>query len=200
MLYQGTIYFNREPLPRKKIRSTDKSGLKRYVEQIKSDELKKQQETTEGVRKREDLVVEIKDKTDQQKFDKILNNSSDPLLHIKTHLPLELEPKEIIIDITKVSIITKPFLGTKEVLSVSIENISDVTVESIPLFATLRIHDSGDQTGGGVYVVKFLKKEEAIMAQRVIQGLLISKKNEVDLAWVEQEGLLQKLEELGKVE
>ncbi len=190
MLQQGTIYFN-EPKEKIKVR----------VEGVKNEKRKSQNQQKLQIKKKEnELAVEVKPESHQQKFDRIINRSSEALLHIKTHLFFEMEPKEIIIDITKVSIVTKPFLGAKEVISVPVENISEVTIESIPMFATLRIHDKENQYGEKVHTIKFLKRNEAVLAQRVIQGLLVSKKNEIDLGWVEPNGLLQRLEELGKTE
>lgn len=47
--------------------------------------------------------------------------------------------------------------------------------------------------------VKYLKKQEALKARRIIMGLIICHKEKVNLSKISKEELLDKVEEIGRI-
>src|SRR3989344_5279795 len=64
------------------------------------------------------------------KFEDLVENTTTPLLRIKTAIPLDPFPNEIIIDINKVNIILRYFFSSKHIHSIYIKDISDIIVET----------------------------------------------------------------------
>ncbi len=135
------------------------------------------------------------EKASTQKLDEMVEMVGKPLLQIRTVFPFVLFPNEIIIDIHKISIVYRHFFASEQIHSVLIRDISDVLVETSPFFATLKIIDIG-YTDNSIDIA-YLKKSEGNLARRVIQGLAMAHKNNVDLTKVERQDLVEKLESLG---
>lgn len=144
-----------------------------------------------------DIEVKIQEDTNQERLD-LLSGNARPLIRISTHVPINLFPKEIVVDVNKVTLISKEILGAKQVVSISIEDITDVIVETIPFFATMKIFDKGFAQNS--IRIRFLKKYEALKVRKIIQGLMAVHKAKIDLSKVDQDTLFQKLEEVGKAE
>lgn len=141
-------------------------------------------------------VDEFSDKNSStQNLDEMVKMVDKPLLQIKTVFPFTLFPTKIILDIHKISIVYKHFFASEQIHSVLIRDVSDVVLETSLFFATLKIIDIGytDNT----IDIAYLKKSDGNLARRVIQGLTMAHKNNVDLTKVERQNLVGKLESLG---
>lgn len=132
-----------------------------------------------------------------RKLEELVEHSQKPLLKIKTVIPLNPFPTEVVVDINKVNIVLKEFFASENVHGVLIKDISDVVVECNPIFATLKIIDIGFTDNS--IDVEYLRKKDAIKARKVIQGLVIAHKYGVDLSKIDDENLCDKVEELGSV-
>lgn len=128
----------------------------------------------------------------------ITRNSEIVLLKIKNVFPFALFPDSIIIDLYKLNIIKSDFFLTKRVNSINHEDILNISVESGPIFATLRI--TSRYFSGKPIVMTYLKKSEALLAKRLLNGLIIARRKGVDLKGIEIGELLNNLEQLGKAE
>ena len=126
----------------------------------------------------------------------ITRNSEITLLKIKTVFPFTLFPDTIIIYLYKLNIIKQDFFLTKRVNSINHEDIFNIKVESGPIFATLRIISRF--FSGKPIVITYLKKSEALLAKRLINGLVIARRKGVSLRGIEIGELLKNLEQLGK--
>ncbi len=133
-----------------------------------------------------------------KKLDDLVEHSQEPLLKIKTTIPLNPFPDKVIIDINKVNIIFKYFFWSEQIHSVYIKDISDVLVETGFFWSTLTIIDVGFTENS--IDVRYLSTKEAIKARKIIQGLIVAHKNGIDLSNSESVGVVDKLEELGKAE
>jgi hypothetical protein len=130
------------------------------------------------------------------KFDNLVKkNSSRALLKIKSAKLLDFFPDEIVIETTKINISLRDYFFMRRLHTISIEDISDIFVETTPFYATLKIVDK-DFIENSVEV-PFLKKDDAKRARRLIQGLVTAYKEGVDLTSLPDEGLVAKLEVLG---
>ncbi len=131
-----------------------------------------------------------------QKFEDLISKS-EPLIRIRSVFPFDFFPDEISVDVAKVNIIHREFL-TKRVQSVYIKNISDVVVNTSILFASLGIIDFGFQ--GNSVSVNYLSKKDALRTRKIIQGLVVCHKEEIDLTQFDAVHFKQKIEMLGEAE
>ncbi len=132
----------------------------------------------------------------QQKLNQLVEQSKDPLLEIKTAVPLNPFPHKVIVDIHKVTIIFQYFFYSKQIHSIYVKDISDVLIETSLFFSTLKIIDVG-YTDNSINV-NYLSTEDAHKARRMIQGLIVAHKTGLDLSKYLAPDLPKKLEELGK--
>jgi hypothetical protein len=131
------------------------------------------------------------------KFENIIEGSSRELYRTKAVFPFDLFPDEVIIDMNKVNIIKKIFFFTQRVHGVFIQDITDIFVSTAPFFATLEIIDSGFIENS--IKIPFLKIDDALKARRIIQGLIVAKKQAIDLSGLKDDkDLTTKLEALGE--
>src|SRR5581483_2822967 len=100
------------------------------------------------------------------------------LFQVDSANPLELFPSTLIIDTAKASIIHRQFFATERVHSVMIKDVSDVFIDTSPFFAKLSIVDTGFTENE--VAIEFLKKDDAVRARRIIQGLVIANQKEID--------------------
>ncbi len=142
-----------------------------------------------------DNVKEEQKQTD--KFEEMVRNSQAPIYRLKSVFPFEFWPTEVNMDLNKVTIVYTSMWVNHHIHSVFIKDISDVFVETSLFFASLVIVDIGFIENE--IRIKYLKKDEAMQARRIIQGLVVARKQDVDLTKLENvERLVEKLESLGQ--
>lgn len=117
------------------------------------------------------------------------------LMSVTSVFPFEFFPTTINVETTRVTIITRQ-LFSSQVHSVDIKDISSVFIETSILFASLRLVSK-------IYsqkelVVDRLWKKEAILLRRIIEGLRMFEKKEINISNFSKEELLTKLEELSE--
>lgn len=129
-------------------------------------------------------------------LDKLIDFSNHQLFRCNSVFPFDLFPTELIIDINKISISNRFFSLGRQVHSFVIDDVSDVFVTSGIILASLEIIDKN--FGSNTVKVKKLKPNDAYEAKRIIQGLVIAKKMEIDYKLFDDiSRLRQKLIELG---
>lgn len=129
------------------------------------------------------------------KLDNIAKRSERLLLHVKTVFPFKFFSDEIVIDDTKVSVVANTFFFSSQVRSVMYEDISSVTVEHNLIFATVHITDRNFRDEP--LRIPYLFKPDAIHARRVIQGLIIAKREKIDLHKIPAANLVEDVIKLG---
>lgn len=150
----------------------------------------------EGEGRAEVIKEEAKEEVKQaQRLDDLVQKSDQTLLSIKAIFPFDFFPDEITVDANKVNVVTNHFLS-KKVHSVFIKDISDVFVHTGILFGSLSIVDLGYIEN--LITVNYLNKSDALEARKVVQGLIVSLKQNVDLSKVEVSDLKSKIETLGE--
>lgn len=138
-----------------------------------------------------------KKEQDQQKLDQLVAKSERILYRISTVFPFHLFPDELIIDENKVSLYDKQFFWSESIQSIRIKDIADIIIDTNPFFASITITEMSPRSNP--IQLSFLWKKEAFKAHRIIQGLIVACKEEIDLSPIEDILLLlQKLENLGK--
>lgn len=155
------------------------------------------------------VTANVKAETqNQQKLDGLLDNVKTVLFATKNIIPLL--HSEIIIDSGKVTVIHRPFFFSEKIHSISVQDISDVYIETSPFLAMIKIIDKDfvdnlnpenpnrNATPTPV-MVKWLGKRNAEKARRIITGLMTASKEGIDLKSISDDELAKKLEEIGKV-
>lgn len=96
------------------------------------------------------------------------------LYKIRSVFPFDFFPDELIIDRHKVSLIRRPFFLSERVISLSYDDISNVSMERGIFFASLEI--SHKIFGMPPLVIRYLKREESDKVKQLILGLAIARK------------------------
>jgi hypothetical protein len=131
-----------------------------------------------------------------KKLDRIADSSSRILYELRAVFPFNFFPDEIIIDETKVTIVSHMFFQSKETHSVMYQDIFNVVVDDSLFFATMIIADrffSKVPTK-----VTYLKKAEALKAMRIILGMMVILKEKVNTQPLPLEELREKAERIGE--
>ena len=126
-----------------------------------------------------------------------LEKANHKLLEIKNIFPFDLFPDTVSIERNQVNVVHKIFFLSERRHSIAIKDITDVFVETSIFFATLKIIDTGFVENQ--IKVGFLKRNDAMKARRIIQGLVIADKENIDITKLDDDKLVEKLEELGKI-
>lgn len=135
---------------------------------------------------------------ENRKLEKLISLSEQKILQISTSLPLDLSPQKLEIDFNKVVITSGDPLDVENISVILIDDIQDVAIESSPLFSTLKITDQ--KFPQQPYSISYLKKEAAVKAMNIIQGLLIARREGINLSEIKSKrDLINKLIELGRV-
>lgn len=127
----------------------------------------------------------------------ILIKAQHPLFKATAVFPFDFFPDDIIVDFNKVTIVHRPFIFSEEVHSIAIEDIIDVLVETNILFGTVKIIDRG--VSDNKIEIKFLWRKDAFKARRMVQGLLSTVREHVDLTHINATDLPRVIEEIGSV-
>lgn len=131
------------------------------------------------------------------KFFGLMNKSERLVFRLKNIIPILTG--EVVIDTAKITFIHRPFILSERIHSISVRDISDVYVDTAPFFGTLSVVDTNFAENRAIVRMNWLWKREAEKARRIITGLMAAAKEEVDLKNIEDEGLDEKLEEIGRL-
>lgn len=131
-----------------------------------------------------------------QKINDLVHSLSVELFALTTVFPFKLFPTQIIIRPTKVDIIHASFFWSEDVHTTLISDISDVSVHTSIFFASLVITDQGYHDK--VIQIRFLPRNSAVKARRIIQGLVIAFRENIDPEKIDPIELADKAEKLGK--
>lgn len=131
------------------------------------------------------------------KMDKLakLIESERVLLSVKTVFPFTFFPDTVVVTEEKVSLVNEIFYFSKQIRSVLIKDIATVQVGTSLFFGKLEIIDKNFQARP--IIVDYLKKDDALEARRVIQGLIVIAREEMDLQQTEISDLTKTVGELG---
>ncbi len=131
---------------------------------------------------------------DKHVISDMVQNSNDILMSITSAaFPFDFFPTTINVEATRVTIITRQ-LFSSQVHSVDIKDISSVFIETGILFAAITLISK--IFSQKELVIDRLWKKEAILLRRVIEGLRMFEKKEINITKFSKEELLSKLEEL----
>ena len=134
-----------------------------------------------------------------QVLNSLVSKTQNTLLTVRSIRIFDFFPDKLIIDENKVSFIYKDGFGIKSIHSVLIENITYVEAHTSLITGTLVVVDSSNYRHPIELKINNLRKDAAIRARKLIQGLVHAKNTKVDLSQLSPYDLENNLEELGRV-
>jgi hypothetical protein len=137
-------------------------------------------------------------KQEKKDLDEFVQDATKNIFHLKSFFPFDFFPDELVIDSGKVTIVKNYFYFSKQMRNISLDDIGDVMIETGPFFATLVILD---KSAGNVIKedlkIHFVDKSKAFEARKLIQGLIICRKEKVDLSGHTDGEIREKVEQIG---
>lgn len=144
-------------------------------------------------------VDTVKKQENAQLIADLVKKSNRILVTISTFgFPFKLLSDTINIEEGRVTIITRKFFFSSLVHSVDIKDISNIFINTAPFFAQLVIV-SKTFTENEIRLNN-LRKDEAVLARRIIEGLRTFENKQVDTSVYTTQELLTKLQELSTTE
>ncbi len=135
--------------------------------------------------------------TNKQSLVDMVHNSNSILMSISSAALFDFFPTTINVEATRVTIITRQ-LFSSQVHSVDIKDISSVFIETSILFAAITLISK--TFSQKELLINNLRKKEAILLRRVIEGLRMFEKKDINITNFSREELLIKLKELSETE
>ncbi|MFZ2026673.1 MAG: hypothetical protein WAV30_05285 [Microgenomates group bacterium] len=172
-----------------------KQPLQQEVESLKEKvEILVKKEAVQSVK-----IVEVKKDENKHLVAGLVKKSNGILTSISTHrFPFDFFPNTINIEESRVTVITRSFFLSSQIHSVDIRDISNVFINMAPFFAQLVIHSKTFEANE--VRIRYLWKNQAIYARRIIEGLRIFEQKQIDTSSYSKRELLSKLEELSTTE
>ena len=132
---------------------------------------------------------------DRRTIADMVHNSNTILMSISSVFPFDYFPTTINVEATRVTIINRQLFAS-QVHSIDIKDISSVFIETGILFAAITLIST--TYSQKKLVVSKLWKKEAILLRRIIEGLRMFEKNDINTTNFSREELLRKLKELSE--
>lgn len=158
--------------------------------------IKPQKHIRDSIKEAEKILVKERLRNDEL-LNELVDRAHTVLYKTKSVFPFDFFPDEISISLTKITIVNRQFFSSGSTQSVYIRDIMDVIVDSGPFFATLKIVDVS--FAENKLTVEYLSKTDALKARRIIEGLTVASKMNIDLTKVNKKHLVNHIQELGTV-
>lgn len=129
-------------------------------------------------------------------LDRIAADSHDELATFRTVFPFDLFPDEIIINRTNITLIHNYFFFVSQKLICHFDDLVNSHVHLGPFFGSLQIISK--YFTDGEEDIKWLSRKNAETIHAILQGLLIAKKEKVDLKGLPREEIISRLYQIGK--
>lgn len=132
----------------------------------------------------------------EKDLEKIISQSHEVLAEASTVFPVKLFPDTVVVDRTKVTIIKRDFFWSSDTMTFRIEDVLNAEVTVGPLFGSLIIASRVMSTTDHFRIDHFWRND-AIYLKRIIQGYIIARHNQIDVAHLPKDELIKTLSELG---
>jgi hypothetical protein len=141
-------------------------------------------------------VLKSDQNVETQKLTDLVSDTSQALFVCHTVFPFDLFPDTVTIDRNKITISKHFFFFQRSIQSIIITDLLTIVVEETLLFASLTIVDRLFHQD--TIKVANLKKSDARKIRWLLEGLIIGKKEKIDLTKIPDKELIPKLIEVGK--
>jgi hypothetical protein len=130
-----------------------------------------------------------------EKLGNLVRVDSPVLFSSQSVFPFMIFPQRIILEKTQITIVEKIFFGSQQIHSIPIAEVGSIEVSTNMFFGNIKIFYK--IINQPVWEVKGLKKSDALRARRIIEGLLISKSQNIDISSIPTTELSSWLEKIG---
>lgn len=176
-----------------KNKETESRKVSYWLEKLFKQE-KKTKEESEGKGQEEAIKNHYrKIETDHNRLDDMMSKSNRMILSIRSMFPWDIFQSSVNVEETRVNVIHRQFFAS-QVHSVDIEDISNVFIDTFLFFTTLTIVSNTFEENN-IKVMK-LRKKEADLARRLIEGLRMFKEKDIDTSKYSAKELIDELENL----
>lgn len=131
----------------------------------------------------------------KEKLELAIANSNETLACGTT--VLTIFPDTLAIDRTKVTVTTRSFFSTSEVVSIRIEDILNVTAQVGPFFGSIKILSRVFNNDMPYTVGRFWRKD-TMKLKRILQGYVIAMQKKIDCSSLQTKELANMLDKLGE--
>jgi hypothetical protein len=179
-----------------------KEALKEvYKEKIKTQRSEKDipdQGKLEGIRE-EKKEIARKQQVVKEKIENLAKQQELFLFKANSFFPFDLFPDTLLVDATKVTIISKEFFATEQINVVHIKDIFRAEVETSLFLANLIITFIHVPLRERMFLrIDKLKRADALKAKSIIDGLVLATAQGVDLSVLRYEEVMDLLQKLVK--
>jgi len=133
-----------------------------------------------------------------QKINKLVSMTENKLFQLSTVFPFKLFRDDIIIEQKQIIIVKRNFFYSSQQYPIAIKDILAPVVEAGFLFAKLKLELGPGGFQQNPPSVSYLKKADARRARRIIMGLILCDKEDIDLTGMPREDILKKVDEIGR--
>lgn len=130
------------------------------------------------------------------KLASLSDGAKDNLLAVKTVFPFVLVTDTLKIDRQKITIVHNDFLWTSHTASIKLRDIGNVQADIGPLFGSITV--TSKHFLNNTQTLRYLKRKDAIMAQRLLQGFMIAHEAQIDTDGITSHELGTLLSNLGQ--
>ncbi len=127
---------------------------------------------------------------------KIVSDSNEVLISVRTVFPFTLFPDTITVDRLKVSIHRWDFFFVSQDMSIRIEDLLNITATTGPFLGSVTI--ASRVITEDHYTITNLWRHDALRLKQIIQGYIIANHNGVDCTHLPKSQLIATLNELGQ--
>lgn len=135
---------------------------------------------------------------DTAKLQNLVDRTHRVIFRAKTVFPFDFFPDEVIIDENKIDIVINIFFSSSDTVTIPFKTVQTAHVSTDLFFGTLTLNLEFSKENP--VIVNFLKKSDAIKARRIINGLAICAKENINLSKFDIEVVREKIEEIGKTQ
>src|SRR6266568_1273100 len=141
----------------------------------------------------------------KQRFKTITARQDIEILRAKSVFPFTLFPDTLVIDTTKVTIARKQLFATEYIATIPLKDLSDVNIQTVLFLGTLMIRYMPQSNTPGMNEpvnirIPNLHRSDAIRAKNILKGALVAKAEEIDIAKLSPDEVVDVLEKFGSNE
>jgi hypothetical protein len=182
-------------------------GREDALKEHSEKEIKSQKKTTVELKGKEEAIrTHAKEKEEnKQRFKTITARQDIEILRAKGVFPFNLFPDTLVIDTTKVTLVRKQLFATEYIATIPLKDLSDVNVQTVLFLGTLMIRYMPQSNTPGMnepvnIKIPNLHRYDAIRAKNILKGALVAKAEEIDIAKLSPDEVVDVLEKFGHSE
>lgn len=160
-----------------------------------SDRLGSEKKIQEDIKQR-GQEAEKEGEEGPQKLIEATEKSHEVLFRAETVFPFTLFPDHVTLDREKLTIAHRDFIKTAKIITVPVQDLLSVEADIGPFFGS--VHTSSRFFVTSPHTVNFLKRDDAVKLQRLLQGYIIAVEQSIDCSTIEIDELKTLLIDLGQ--